>query len=461
MENRIKSIKPAFYFTRLRWNSFIVFIGFMLLSNQIQSQIENVVVETYYISDAQDATDTLGGHLEIGSKTYRIYLDLETGVKLRKIYGDQNHPLIFNSTESFFNNKVDGQSFGKDFTKTRLQENTVALDSWLTLGQTTRVSTKTAFGVLKVNDDDGSFIGGTNNDGGSEAISTGLLINSDPEAGIPLTTADGMDTLTSTPEAWADYGIRNSITQADSSIFGSIITGNHFESRNAYLTNSGVTGVDASLNHILIAQLTTKGTLSFEINIELEVNSISGPQIIKLVARDSILNQGEQLSAFLTYPQTCGCQDSDYLEYSPAYGCNIQDSCKTLLALGCMDPLACNFDPNANFNIQELCCYVGYCNDLDISVLCPNLGIDELNSNTLRLYPNPTESLVTAKSYFALGIPYQAEIYDFSGRMLKSIYFPNLNSGAATIDFSSFSDGIYSLRFISSENIFSGRVIKQ
>ncbi len=432
-----------------------------MLSLDIHAQIENVIVETYYISDAQDATDTLGGHLDVGSTTYRIYVDLVPGVKLRKIYGDQNHPLIFSSSELFFNNKVDGQSFGKDFTKTRLQENTVALDSWLTLGQTTRVSSKTTFGVLKTNDDDGSFIGGVNNDGGSEVISTGLLVNNDPEAGIPLTTADGMDTLTHTPEAWADYGIRNILTLEDSSIFGSIIPVSHFESRNAYLTNSGVMGVDSALNHILIAQLTTKGDLTFELNLEVEVPTITGTEIIKLVARDSVLNQGEQLSAFLTYPQTCGCQDSDYLEYSPAYACNIQDSCKTLLSLGCMDPMACNFDPNANFNIQELCCYIGNCNDLDISVLCPNLGFDEIASNTLRIYPNPTESVITAKTYFAQGIPYHVVIIDFAGRLMKSIYYTNLNSGTASIDLSSLTNGLYHVRFISSENTFSGRVIKQ
>ena len=57
------------------------------------SQIEKVIVEPYYISDSLDATDTTGGYLQIGSTTYRIYIDLSPGGKLRKIYGDQNHPI--------------------------------------------------------------------------------------------------------------------------------------------------------------------------------------------------------------------------------------------------------------------------------------------------------------------------------------------------------------------------------
>jgi len=418
-----------------------------------QSLIENVVVETYYISDSMDAADTTGGIVESGSKTYRIYVDLAPSVRLKKIYGDQNHPLIFNSTEPIFNNSIDGQTFGKDFQKSRLGENTVALDSWLTLSQTTKLlaSGKTTFGVLKPNDVDGSFIGGANND-------LGLLANNDPLAGIPLTMSDGNDTITISSVAWVDFGFSNIITDEDSTIFGSIVPGTHFESRNCYLSNSGMMGADSVVNHVLLAQITTKGELSFELNLEVQL----GNQTVKLVARDSLLNEGEQISAFLSFPQTCGCMDSDYLEFSPSYACNIQDSCKTLLVLGCMDPMACNFDANANFNIQEMCCYVGLCNDLDMSVLCPELKIEELtlSENSLQVYPNPTQSSVTVKGSFIKGEKYQLEIFDFAGKRIKSVSYTNLNAGSTSIDFSGLPDGIYNLRFVSSQNVQTGRVIK-
>src|SRR6185369_9896521 len=194
------------------------------------------------------------GILEAGSKTYRIYIDLKPGFKLSEIYGDSSHALKFSSTAYFFNNRVDGQIFGKEFSKNRLQENTVALDSWLTLGQTTRLSAKTNFGVLKDSDRDGSFIGGMNND-------LGLLINADPLAGIPLTTADGMDTMLVAPTSWGDHGIN------DSTIFGSAIVDSQFVSYNAGLQNSGVTGVNPETNQVLVAQLTSKCDLSFELNV--------------------------------------------------------------------------------------------------------------------------------------------------------------------------------------------------
>ena len=440
---------------------FLAILSCFFLS-PVFSQIENVIVETYYISDANDASDTTGGGIEIGSKTYRIYLDLLPGTRVKKIYGDQNHPLIFSSTENFFNNKVDGQTFGKEFSKNRLQENTVALDSWLTLGQTTRNAAVTYFGVLKVNDSNGSFIGGTNNDGGSEVIADGLLSNNAIELGIPLTEKDGMDTAQNVPGSWADYGFIDILTEIDSTIFGSVISGNNFNSRNAGLLNSGVIGVDSLLNHVLVAQLTTKGEISFELNIEVEIPQLIGFQTVKYVANDSTLLEGEVLNPFLKYPQECGCQDPNYLEYSPSYACNIQDSCQTLIVLGCMDPMACNYDANANFNIQEMCCYIGLCNDLDMSILCPELKIEDvlLSENSLQIYPNPTQASATIKGNFSKGEKYQLEIFDFAGKRIKSISYTNLNMGTTSVDLSGFPDGIYNLRFVSSKNAQTGRVIK-
>ena len=63
------------------------------------------------------------------------------------------------------------------------------MDSWITLG----FATKTQLGVLKTEDTDvSSFIGGANNSGGTAAIAAGLLSNTDPLAGIPLITSDGL-----------------------------------------------------------------------------------------------------------------------------------------------------------------------------------------------------------------------------------------------------------------------------
>ncbi len=425
---------------------FILF-NFILFLNNLQAQIENVVVEKYYISDSNDATDTTGGGLEEGSVTYRIFVDLMPGTRLRKIYGDANHALKISSTEIFFNNKVDGQSFGKDFSKNRLDENTVALDTWLTLGQVTRVGSKTYFGVLKINDDDGSFIGGLNNDGGSYAIPGGLLVNNDPSIGILLSNSDGYDTMTALPTTWVDYGFLDISSNVDSTIFGSAKSGSQFISNNAGLQNSGVMGVAAESNHVLVAQLTTKGEISFELNIEVEQTDGSNTKIVKYVANDDVLLSGENISPFLKFPQSCGCTDDDYLEYSSGYGCENLDSCKTRVVLGCMDSLACNFDPEANLPIPEICCYPGFCNDRDISVVCPALGTSRYRSSLSDLYPNPAQTLLNFQIVAKVNSVGKYEIYDSMGRLILENKIIMISSAITqTADVSQLEKGVYFLR---------------
>lgn len=395
----------------------LISLLFLLPFIQLKAQLENIVVELYYISDNTDATDTLGGGLAAGSKTYRIYADLTPNSKIRRIYGDANHPLIIRSSENFFNNKIDGKSFGYQFPKTRLDENTVALDTWLTIGQTTTNSSRQA-GVLKINDSDGSFIAGIGvNDGGSDEIADGLLNNNDPLAGIPLSTSDGNDTLDVLPTAVGSSGSLNFIDSPDSTIFGSTVLGNNFESRNAAVFNSGTKGVDTTINHVLLAQLTTLGELYFELNIEVEIETPNGSQVIKYVARDSVLAADEFLNSALIYPPQCGCQDPEYLEYSPSFACGSPDSCQTLIVFGCLDPLACNYSPTANFNIIDLCCYIGDCNDLDISVVCPELSINEIDNtkNTIQTFPNPGKNNVSIVGNFTPYSLYNVSIWNSVG----------------------------------------------
>ena len=128
------------------------FLLFFITSINAQDAIKKVIVETYYISDTKDATDTTGGFLEPGSKTYRVYIQMKPGCSLKSIFGDAKDTLIIKSTSSFFNNKDYGKSFGKDFNKSNLRHNTVALDTWLTIGQIARSNSQTYFGVLKSQD---------------------------------------------------------------------------------------------------------------------------------------------------------------------------------------------------------------------------------------------------------------------------------------------------------------------
>jgi len=352
------------------------------------SQLEKVIVEKYYVSDVNDATDTLGGGLAVGSTTYRIYVDLAPGSVLKKIYGDVNHPFSIQSTAPFFNHESDGQTFAKDFVKNRYLEGVVALDTWLTLGQTTKTQAgKTYVGVLKNQDVDGSFIGGINNDGGSELISTGLLINNDSNAGIPLTQADGMDTMATIPSSWSHFGVLDFITGNDSTIFGSLTATNEFISDNFNLTNSGIKGLIPDSNQILVAQLTTAGELSFHLNIVIDALVNGSLQSISYVSSINNLQLGESFSNKLIYPPTCGCNNPEYLEFDPAVVCLEPGTCITLANIGCLDSLACNYDPTVNVNLPNLCCYPGKCNNRDIAIVCPALRGENFE---FLVYPNPS-----------------------------------------------------------------------
>jgi hypothetical protein len=444
----------------------IFFLMFFLNVSNSNAQVENVIVETYYVSDEFDSTDFTGGKLDSGSVTYRIYVDLPKDQKLLKIYGDKNHIFKIKSTDVVFNNKDFPISFSYDECNFDFFEyNTVALDSWLTIGQTSMPYGNNPeinyFGVLKSQDIDGSFIGGVNNDGGSKAIARGLLSNTNPLAGIPLTQADGMakGTDISKNNIWYNYGVLDFITKNDTTIFGSIKKGNEFVSHNFGISNSGTVGVDPEKNQILIGQITTKGKLSFELNLEIEQMVDGILTNVKYVANDSILETNEKLSPFLRYPFTCGCQDANYMEYKSSFACSDESACKTKIVYGCMDTMACNFDPSSNFMIKNLCCYPGMCNDRDISIVCPE---ERGNSSEFEIHPNPTENNIFLNVVSGESNEINYTIYNSFGVVVLSKNLGEHNRIVnEEIDLSSLNEGIYHIRLLSGNQSDSKTFIKK
>jgi hypothetical protein len=352
----------------------------------VQAQLKSVIVEKYYLSDVFDATDTLGGGLEAGSITYRIFVEMAGGSQLLKVYGDENHPLIIAGTSFFFNNKDRGKSIGKEINANRLKENTLALDTWITLGQ----ASNTHFGILKSEDTDGSIIGGNNNDGGSAAVSGGLLKNDELEAGIPLTESDGLITSSSRTQNFVALINGKALNSSDdTTIFGNGRNKNNFISYDCSFSCNGVSGATSS-NEVLIAQLTTKGEITFTMNISVME---SDGTVVNYVGSNPI--GAEKYSRFLNYPlpdPVCGCKDPGFIEYDGDVECHIQDSCKTKIILGCMDPYACNYDPTANYNVDELCCYPGNCNNRNIEEVCP--VFQQGNNIDFTVFPNPTNNML-------------------------------------------------------------------
>lgn len=409
---------------------FFILLLTILFTSSMQAQLENIRVEKYYISDSTDSADTVGGHLEIGSTTYRVYVDLVTGSKLNKIFGNKDHLLKISSDLPFFNHAVDGQTFGKDIDKNSLSGSTLGVDSWITIGLGAKKSTTTYAGILKSQDTNGSFI-------------MDLLTNADPSAGIPITDQDGLAPMNIPSTSWLTTGFLNDLTLDDSTIFGSLnktVTAFNSNGNDAYLANTkGVSGLIADSNQVLIAQLTTKGKIVFELN--LEVTTKNGDVITYISNGKNPVSSDTLFSPLLTYPTSCGCLDPHYLEYNTKFSCADNTTCKTRIVCGCTDSLACNFDPTANVNIPKLCCYPGYCNDRDITIVCPAIN----NTPQLSFYPNPAEDQLTIQisgNNEDKDIKYA--IYDMYGVLKKEKSFSSVSGVLIEqVDVSGFSSGMY------------------
>ncbi len=390
-----------------------------------KAQIRDLIVEKYYISDSLDATDSTNfladptyptKTLLRNSNTYRVYVQIDSGYKIHKIYGTVNHPLKLISTANFFNN-IDrpDEYFGYLIKKQYFSNNpTFALDSWLTLGLCAKSNTMNYVGVTKSDDHDGSFL--ATNGGGTSGIANGILNNIDASTGIPLDSADGMIPTTDVYLAWVDNGIKDAFN-VDTTVLGSVNVGSRFVSTNGYLQmNTGVSGDSITGHKVLVAQLTTQGELTLELNIELIYTNGTGIHYLNFVANNNGLpTTGDTLvNTILKYPPLCGCKDPNYLEYNATYGCANQDSCIHKIVFGCMDTSACNYDPHVNFNIQSLCCYPGKCNDRDISLVCPSLSLD----NGFSLYPNPAIEQLTLQISAGNSQPVKYEIYDSFGTLV-------------------------------------------
>ncbi len=227
----------------------ILFANLLLLSVFLHAQgLENIIVEKYYVSTTADSIGSIG-NLAVGSVTYRFYADMLPGYKLQAVFGNPAHELRIATSTSFFNNEDYGNTSPNGISVNNTKKNTVMLDSWISVG----AAASGKLGVLKSEDSDGS-IGNTNS----------LLQNSDISIGRSLTSFDGM--VAGAPEAVTTIGLTTPLSVFDATS-GS---GNLFSSNNgAWSALNGVKGPTAS-NRVLIAQITTNGTLNYKFNIQIK-----------------------------------------------------------------------------------------------------------------------------------------------------------------------------------------------
>jgi hypothetical protein len=432
----------------MKYITFTIVAIILFLVNSIAAQIEKVYVETYYITDKNDAQNSIGGNLQENTLTYRVYIKLSQGFKLNKIYGDKNHVFTISSSENIFNHSTLGSSLGSAIVKPNLRKDFVALDSWVTIGQTSRPSNGfTLFGIPKHLDTDGSLIGGANNDGGNSGIIGGLLKNNASSIGKPLTTSDGNFSYEINPVNIVNYGLVDPITAEQNTIFGKKI-GNEFISNSFSLeTTEQFKSIELDSNYILIAQITTKGTLKMLLNLEIQDKNGS---VKKYVATKNNISKDEIYTPILSYPPVCSCSDSNYKEYDEFSVCQDNTKCKTKIKFGCMDSTACNYDQLANVHLDKICCYVGYCNDLDLDIICPDLT--SRNGEFipyLKLYPSLITDELNIEHNLDINSSTKLSIKDAFGRII--LEKSNLsNANTENINLRNIPTGIYICQITSS-----------
>jgi hypothetical protein len=425
---------------------------FLFIGLNTQAQIQNVIVEKYYVADSFDIANTDGGQLQPGAVTYRVFVDLESGSKISRVFADSLHLLKIKSSLPFFNNDTlnssDGGTYGFKINKNDLAISTVGLDSWISIA----AATNKHHGILKAEDTDGTIVGGINND-------QNLLSNTASGFGIPLTTQDGLILSTIFATNYLVGGDMPSIGSLnDSTIFGSD-TATAFITPNATLQYSGGISGQGAGNNVLIGQFTTAGQLEFELNIT--VIDSTGATTNYIAAGNDTTIQNEFYKSFplLKYPPQCGCLDPNYIEYNAQNACSDSSKCLTLVKLGCMDTLACNYDVDANYSVPEMCCYPGYCNDRDIVFVCPDIAS---GNRIMSVFPNPTNNDITINleggensdlTQFILMNSFGKELLNFTdivseGTWSKNISLANLVSG------------VYILKCLSQDTVQSKVIIK-
>jgi hypothetical protein len=210
--------------------------------------LEKVIVEKYYISDIKDSS-RLCGNLPAGSVTYRIFLDMLPGYRFQAAFGIPGHELRLATTTTFFNNEDFGGTVSNVIPDRKLGDYTVMLDSWLSVGG----ASEGTLGILKTLDDTVETVLNTK----------GFLQNTNPAAGIPVKTRDGL--INGTPVKVTSFGIDSIIK-----VFNKQSTASLFSTTNgSWAALGGTIGPDSLDNKVLIAQITTNGTFSFELNIQI------------------------------------------------------------------------------------------------------------------------------------------------------------------------------------------------
>lgn len=253
------------------WTILALFNAFALSSTA--QGLEDILVETYAVSQLPN---TQGEVLT----TYRIYADLAEGYTLQMAYGDELHRLKIATTTEFFNDTINGNKFGDRVNGDALGQWPTALDTWLTIGAASDMHT----GVPKHLDPDGSVIPCPPY---PDVTSTGADRSSTRP--VSLCATDGLVRDTARREV-VDFRFASGYLHA-------IRGGTLLTTDGAWALLGGTKGATPE-NMVLIAQISTTGELSFQLNLQMAARDGSVEKYVHCTP----LN-GEFLEPALSFPR--------------------------------------------------------------------------------------------------------------------------------------------------------------
>ncbi len=232
---------------------YLIQFFFLSLFSFAQDGLEGIIVERYYVSDADDNKGSLhSGDLPVGSVTYRIYVDLKPGFRFQAAFGSPGHPLRIESTQPFFNHIESGATHPNILPERALKQDIALLDSWLSVG----AAGENHLGIMRQYDDtiQDEFV----------HFEKGFFENKSSRKDFSLLEKDGMKRSESLPFP-TFYQMDSCLIYLGSSTNGKSIA---IDNGAWACMGKGALGADSlTTNNVLIAQLTTAGELSFELNL--------------------------------------------------------------------------------------------------------------------------------------------------------------------------------------------------
>jgi hypothetical protein len=428
--------------------------------------LDSIIVEKYYVATAADTVGGAGlngfGVLPIGSVTYRVYVDLKAGYQFSAVYGEavpsHNHNFVVSTSTSFFNNRDRGQKSGEAINSSYLTRNTVALDSWFSVGGTA----DDQLGVLKSEDDGLANIL-------LPHIPSTMLTNTVSALGIALSTQDGSMAGLPEPTQFAGFTTELDIFDDVSQSGDSLITNNA-----AIASLVGSVGPTPT-NRVLIGQFTTDGIFHFELNLQIR-DGLANGTIEKWVASNPDI--GEFTMASLTYTSPSPVTPTNVLPTvaisAPVNAASYTGGDVVSVAAtatdsdGTIDSVVFFVDgvkigktvasPFTSTFVSTVGTHTitavatdnknGSTTSSAVTITVIPTGISELNANVLSLsvYPNPANELVTIDINTSKPSNVVYTIYDVTGSMISGNKIGVINGNyKQQINVASLASGLYFL----------------